>query len=63
MSKKEFTDIDYIYDFLIKKIKNHISHLKKLCRSVTIHFNNFNELGTNARGLTTEAIERFAPSF
>ena len=63
MSKQQFEDTDYIYELFMKKIKNYKSRPKRLCKSTTINFINQDDVGADAGGLTTEAIERFATSF
>ena len=46
-----------------KIIKTHKNNPRKLYKSTTILFTNRRDVGADAGGLTTEAIERFSTSF
>ena len=63
ITKKQFESTDYIYRMFEQIMKEHKNNPRKLCKSTTILFNDRTDVGADAGGLTTEAIERFSTSF
>ena len=63
MDQKDFENTKHIHKMFMKKIRRYKRNPRKLFKSTSIYFTGENQLGTDAGGLTTEAIERFATSF